>query len=120
MKHTVIIAPGNGCNDIRRSNWYGILYNKLTERNVNCICQDFPDPLHARRDRWVPFIRSLAEKTNNPDDVVLIGHSAEEYPLHGAVLVSATYTDLGDAHERASGYYPQTNSDGKARMTLTQ
>ena len=26
--------------------------------------------------------------------------------LHGAVLVSACHTDLGDANERASGYYP--------------
>ena len=89
---TVIIAPGNGCNDIRRSNWYGVLYNKLMERNVNCFCEDFPDPLHARRDRWVPFIRSLAEKTDKPDDVVLIGHSSgaqaalrysEQYSVYG-------------------------------------
>ena len=32
---------------------------------------------------------------------------AELYPVHGIVLVSATYSDLGDADERASGYYPQ-------------
>ena len=52
----------------------------------------------------------------DPSDVILVGHSsgaqaalryAEEYPVHGIVLVSATYSDLGDAHERASGYYPQ-------------
>jgi pimeloyl-ACP methyl ester carboxylesterase len=45
-----------------------------------------------------------------------VGHSsgaqaalryAELYKVHGIVLVSATYSDLGDAHERASGYYPQ-------------
>jgi pimeloyl-ACP methyl ester carboxylesterase len=45
-----------------------------------------------------------------------VGHSsgsqaalryAEQYPVHGIVLVSATYSDLDDAHERASGYYPQ-------------
>lgn len=120
---TIIIAPGNGCSDIRRSNWYGELYDSLTERKIPCVCQDFPDPLHARRDRWVPFIRSMAEKyTENAEDVILIGHSsgaqaslryAELYPVHACVLVSATYTDLGDAHERASGYYPVLSNDGQ-------
>mmetsp|Transcript_13880 Transcript_13880/g.18128 ORF Transcript_13880/g.18128 Transcript_13880/m.18128 type:complete len:222 (+) Transcript_13880:77-742(+) len=127
----VIICPGNGCNNIRESNWYGQLYNILKERNIPCICEDFPDPLHARRDRWIPFVRSLAEKntlsstggTSNqhqPENVILVGHSsgaqaalryAELYPFHACVLVSATYSDLGDAHERASGYYPQPSSN---------
>jgi predicted alpha/beta hydrolase family esterase len=120
---TVIICPGNGCSDIRDSNWYGKLHNLLTEKNIPCICENFPDPLHARRDRWVPFMRSLVEKhvTENHENVVLIGHSSgaqaalrysEEYPVHGCVLVSATYSDLGDAHERAAGYYPQKTADG--------
>lgn len=120
---TVIICPGNGCTNIRRSNWYGELYNMLQERQIPCICDSFPDPLHARRDRWVPFIRSMVEKhvPTNEKDVILIGHSsgaqaslryAELYPVRGCILVSATYTDLGDAHERASGYYPQLGKDG--------
>eukprot|EP00980_Cylindrotheca_fusiformis_P000735 scaffold174_cov98-Cylindrotheca_fusiformis.AAC.4 len=122
---TVIICPGNGCSNIRRSNWYGTLYDELKERNIPCVCENFPDPNHARRDRWIPFIRSLAEQhsEDNPENIILVGHSsgaqaalryAELYPLHAAVLVSATYSDLGDAHERASGYYPQTetSSDG--------
>lgn len=62
------------------------------------------------------YYRSIAEKQADPQNVILIGHSsgaqaalryAELYPVHGIVLVSSTYTDLGDAHERASGYYPQ-------------
>lgn len=113
---TVIICPGNGCTDIRNSNWYGQLHDILTERDIPCICENFPDPIHARRDRWVPHIRSLVETRNlSNDEVVLIGHSsgaqatlryAELYPVYACVLVSATYSDLGDAHERASGYYP--------------
>ncbi|KAL7449593.1 hypothetical protein ACHAWC_001644, partial [Mediolabrus comicus] len=115
--------PGNGCsNNIRQSNWYGILYDRLTEKKIPCICRDFPDPLHARRDRWVPHMRSLAEEASpdDPSNIVLVGHSsgaqaslryAEQYPVHGVVLVAATYTDLGDAHERASGYYPQGNNN---------
>lgn len=53
--------------------------------------------------------------------MILVGHSsgaqaalryAELYKVHGIVLVSATYSDLGDAHERASRYYPQKSSSG--------
>lgn len=119
---TVIICPGNGCSQIRQSNWYGELYDLLNEKKIPCICENFPDPLHARRDRWVPFMRSLAEKhSTDPENIVLVGHSsgaqaalryAERFKVSGVVLVSATYTDLGDAHERASGYYPQKRSDG--------
>lgn len=67
-------------------------------------------------------MRKLAEKQGNPQDVVLVGHSsgaqaalryAELYEISGCVLVSATYSDLGDSHERASGYYPQLTADGK-------
>ena len=96
----------------------------LKEKEIPCICENFPDPLHARRDRWLPFMRSLAEQhsSNDPDNIVLVGHSsgaqaalryAEQYKVHGCVLVSATYSDLGDAHERASGYYPQKIAGGK-------
>jgi len=121
----VIICPGNGCSDIRSSNWYGKLFHELNKRDITCICENFPDPLHARRDRWVPHMRSLAEKHSPPgcsENIVLVGHSsgaqaalryAELYPLHACVLVSATYSDLGDAHERASGYYPQQQGDDK-------
>ena len=119
---TVIICPGNGCSNIRQSNWYGTIYNKLTEKNIPCICKDFPDPLHARRDRWVPFMRSIAEEASpdDPSNVILVGHSSgaqaalrytELHKVHGVVLVSATYSDLGDAHERMSGYYPQGNKN---------
>ena len=126
---TVIICPGNGCSDIRNSNWYGEMHEILTEeKSIACICEDFPDPLHARRDRWVPFIRSLAERQEKPEDVILVGHSsgaqaalryAELYPVHACVLVSATYTDLGDAHERASGYYPQKSRQNDGEVTET-
>jgi pimeloyl-ACP methyl ester carboxylesterase len=70
---------------------------------------------------------SLAEKYassngGDPSHVVLVGHSsgsqaalryAEKYAVDGIVLVSATYSDLGDAHECASGYYPQQRKNSK-------
>ncbi len=37
----------------------------------------------------------------------------EDQPLLGAVLVSSCHTDLGDANERASGYYPPSGGEWK-------
>lgn len=122
---TVIICPGNGCADILRSNWYGTLHQQLRERNIPCICRDFPDPYAARRSVWIPHIHSLAESTTDnggggdADNVVLVGHSsgaqaalryAEIHPCRAAVLVAAAYSDLGDPSERASGYYPLSDT----------
>jgi uncharacterized protein len=115
---TVILCPGNGCTNIRQSNWYGQLYDELqNELKINCICENFPDPYQARRSIWVPFIRSIAERENkhDPSNIILIGHSsgaqaalryAEQYPVKAVILVSATYSDLNDESERQSGYYP--------------
>jgi uncharacterized protein len=123
MKPVVIIAPGNGCNNIRKSNWYGELHDRLTEKEILCICENFPDPLYARREKWIPFMKSLVKKhAKDGDKIVLVGHSSgaqatlrycEQYPVHGAVLVSATYSDLGDSLERNSGYYPQNRGPGR-------
>eukprot|EP01135_Chromosphaera_perkinsii_P007952 Nk52_evm24s1073 gene=Nk52_evmTU24s1073 len=112
----VIILPGNGCTNVRKSNWYGHLYEQLKGKNIDCVCENFPDPYEAKRQIWIPFIESLGTDQNT----VLVGHSsgaqaamryAEAHPLKAVVLVSATYTDLGIASERISGYYPQGDSN---------
>lgn len=114
---TVLICPGNGCTQIRRSNWYGVLHDQLRQAGVPSICENFPDPHAARRRIWVPHMRKLVEDHCGDDrsNVILVGHSSgaqaalrytETYPCRAAVLVAATYSDLGDAGERASGYYP--------------
>lgn len=109
----VIILPGNGCSSVMTSNWYGWLHNHLiNECGIECIVRDMPDPLHARRSVWIPFIRDTLAADENS---ILVGHSSgaqaalrytELYPVRGAILVSATYSDLNDPHERQSGYYP--------------
>jgi len=137
---TVIICPGNGCTDILESNWYGYLHSELEERKIPSICRDFPDPYRARRDIWIPHIYTLANQeaeengsrdvgagksdsssSNSNGNIILVGHSSgaqaalrycEQYPCRAVILISATYTDLGDAGERASGYYPQSSSSG--------
>ena len=88
-------------------------------RDIPCTLEDFPDPYEAKRSVWLPFIESLGADENT----VLVGHSsgaqaalrfAETHRLRGVVLVAATYSDLGDAGERASGYYP--SEDGASNL----
>jgi len=56
----------------------------------------------------------MEQQLNCDSNTVIIGHSsgaqaalryAENHSVHGLVLVSACVTDLGDANEKASGYY---------------
>lgn len=120
---TVLICPGNGCSNIRQSNWYGVLHNELIQAGIPSVCENFPDPYAARRDIWIPHMRKMVEKNCRQDapNVILVGHSSgaqaalrytELHECKAAVLVSATYTDLGDASERAAGYYPLLKKDG--------
>eukprot|EP00933_Yihiella_yeosuensis_P084077 TRINITY_DN9844_c0_g1_i1.p1 TRINITY_DN9844_c0_g1~~TRINITY_DN9844_c0_g1_i1.p1 ORF type:complete len:358 (-),score=81.13 TRINITY_DN9844_c0_g1_i1:246-1319(-) len=109
-----VIAPGNGCSDIRNSNWYGWLYEQLLRQSMfeEVLCRDFPDPYEAKRSEWLPFMK---ETLKVGPDTILIGHSsgaeaamrfAEESLVGGLILVSACHSDLDDEGERASGYYP--------------
>lgn len=110
-----MIVPGNGCSaDIRGSNWYGWLEDRLTA--LGCFdkvtLRLMPDPLVARRSIWLPFLR---EELHVDSQTLVVGHSsgaeaamrlAEDTQLGGVVLVAACHTDLGCENERASGYYP--------------
>ena len=109
-----IIVPGNGNGDVRRSNWYGWLERKLKASALfdEVLLKNMPDPLRARRNIWLSF---MLKELGADERTVVIGHSSgavatmrllETHRLHGAVLVSACHTDLGDDGERAAGYYP--------------
>ncbi|CAJ1403314.1 unnamed protein product [Effrenium voratum] len=108
-----VIAPGNGCSPVAEANWYAWLAAQLRSSGVfeEVILRDFPDPDAARREVWLGFLKDLRVGV----DTVLVGHSsgaqaamrlAEEQIVGGLVLVAACHSDLGDAGERASGYYP--------------
>lgn len=67
----------------------------------------------------------MEQNSSENSNVILVGHSsgaqaalryAELYPTRGIVLVSATYSDLGDAGERASGYYPQGKGEDETNQ----
>ena len=66
----------------------------------------------CREKTWIPFINDELGGSN-PDSVV-VGHSsgavaalrlAERQKLKGIVVVAGYDSDLGDANERASGYF---------------
>ena len=106
-----IILPGNGCNDIFNSNWYGWLAQELVSRNLEVVMENMPDPWVASEKNWIPFIHEVLKVDEN---TVLIGHSSgaccilrllEQQKVLGAIIVSAAHTDLGDENERASGYF---------------
>lgn len=111
----VIVLPGNGCSNVLHSNWYGWLKTMLRKEGITCTVENMPDAMQARRSIWIPFIR---DHLGANEDTILVGHSsgaqaalryAEQYRVGGVVLVAATYSDLGDVGERASGYYPLNN-----------
>ena len=118
----IAIVPGNGCDNILDANWYAWLDKRLRDcgRFDEVMCQTMPDPHKARRSVWLPFMLSTLG-CSQPDTIV-VGHSSgavaamrllEEHRLAGCVLVSACHTDLGDAGEAASGYYPPSGGEWK-------
>ena len=114
QKLRAIIVPGNGSSSVRSSNWYAWLAAKLQAHPSfdEVVLRDMPAPVRARRNLWLTF---MLEEMGADERTVVIGHSSgavaalrllETHKLHGAVLVSACHTDLGNENERASGYYP--------------
>lgn len=116
-KPMIIIVPGNGGSgdllELRSSNFYGWAEKSFLSRGYDVKLQPMPDPLNAKESIWCPFIvKTLME--HNTENCVLIGHSsgaaaalriAERHKLRGLVLVAAYDSDLGDALEKASGYF---------------
>jgi len=107
----VAILPGNGCVHVRSSNWYGWLFKELTQRGIETVLVDMPDPHGASENLW---IACCLEELKCDATTVVVGHSsgaacamrlAENHELAGLVLVSAYHTDLGDEGEKSAGYF---------------
>ena len=105
----VILIPGNG-NSTPKDNWFPFLERELTKLGISVINKQFPDPMLARKEFWLPFIKKLGADENT----ILIGHSsgaiaalrfAENNKILGSVLVSGYYTDLRNENEMKSGYF---------------
>ena len=107
---SVVIVPGNGAG-CASANFYPRLRASLQRAGHAVRLQEMPDADAAREAIWLPFI---AGELGAGADTLLVGHSsgavaglrlAEGSRLGALVLVSVTPSDLGDANERASGYY---------------
>lgn len=105
----VILIPGNG-GATPQDNWFPYVERQLSNLGLQVINEQFPDPMLARAEFWLPFIENLGADQNS----ILIGHSsgaiaamrfAETHKILGSILVSAYYTDLGVDSEKQSGYF---------------
>lgn len=116
-----MIIPGNGNRDISEI-WFPYVKNNLEKLGFKVIAKNMPDADLARRKYWIPFIeKQLAGDENS----ILIGHSSgavailrflEENKAFGAVIIGASYTDLGDKKEKLSGYFDGKNKWGKIKQ----
>jgi predicted alpha/beta hydrolase family esterase len=105
----VVLIHGNGgCT--AADFWLPWVERELAGLGLDVVNRTFPDNVKARARYWLPFLEELGAD----DRTVLIGHSsgavaalryAESHRIRGSVLVSVCHTDLGDAGERASGYF---------------
>lgn len=109
MNIKAIIVPGNGGPN-PQDNWFPYIESKLKKLGIAVINTQFPDPILARQEFWLPFIKKLSADKNT----ILIGHSsgaiatlrfAEKNMILGSILVGAYYTDLGDENEKKSNYF---------------
>lgn len=71
----IVILPGNGGGDVRRSNWYGWLERKLLSMSIDGLkieLRNMPDPHVARESVWLPFVR---EEIGVDEATIVIGES---------------------------------------------
>lgn len=106
----VILIHGNGGSTVD-DNWFPYAKKKLSEMNINVISRTFPDNKLARSKYWLPFLKNILKAD---EKTIIVGHSsgavaamrfAEENKIFGSILISASYTDLGDEDEIKSGYF---------------
>lgn len=109
IKEKVIMIHGNGGGN-SSLHWFPYVKQELEKLGMEVLSPDFPDPIEAKANIWLPFIENLGADENT----ILIGHSsgalaamrfAENHKILGSVLVGAAHTDLGEESERVSGYF---------------
>ena len=108
----VIFIHGNGGGSVHSDNqWFPYLKRELEKLKVRVVARDFPDSDLARAIYWLPFLKNTLKADK---DSIIVGHSsgavaamrfAEKNTILGSILVSPSYTDLGDDKEKASGYF---------------
>jgi predicted alpha/beta hydrolase family esterase len=91
--------------------WAVWLKAELATLGFDTFFETMPDSIIARAEYWLPFLK---EHVKAGEDDVLVGWSsgavaamryAEDNKIKGSILVSPSYTDLGDDMEKQSGYF---------------
>jgi hypothetical protein len=108
----VLVLPGSGCTPTRECNFYAWFGDVIASTGrYEPRMRDMPDPHVCRERVWMPFIE---EELGASPECVVVGHSsgavaalrlAERRRLRGIVVIAGYDSDLGDASERASGYF---------------
>jgi pimeloyl-ACP methyl ester carboxylesterase len=110
MKPRIIFIHGNQ-TDHWSFGWASWLKNELERLGFETFFETMPDSIIARSEYWLPFMKDHIGIDKND---VIIGWSsgavaamryAEEHQIAGSILVSPSYTDLGDDFEKQSGYF---------------
>lgn len=113
MKPRIIFIHGNQASAGWRFAWAPWFKSELESSGFQTVFETMPDSILARSEYWLPFLKDWIKA--GPHDV-LVGWStgaiaamryAETNRVAGSVLISPSYTDLGDEAEKASGYFDQ-------------
>ena len=106
-----IIVPGNG-DDGPEEKWRPYVADELGKLGIKTLNVRFPDPVLARKEYWLPFLK----ESKAGESTILIGHSsgavatmryAEANKILGSVLIGAYYTHLNNEEEKKSGYFDE-------------
>ena len=112
MKPRFIFIHGNGGDDWK-SAWAVWLKNEIDKLGFETVFETMPDPEKARAEYWLPHMKDVLQI--GTDDVI-IGYSSgavaamrygEQHDIRGSILISPSYTDLGDELEKESGYFDE-------------
>jgi len=110
MKSRIVYIHGNQTEHWSAA-WAGWLKQELEAAGYPTFFETMPDSILARAEYWLPFLEDQA-KVGEQD--ILVGWSsgavaamryAQLHAIKGSVLVSPSYTDLGDEEEKLSGYF---------------
>lgn len=91
--------------------WAPWLKRELDKLQTENVFETFPDSILARKKYWLAFLKDKVKASKRS---ILVGHSsgavaamryAENQRLLGSILISPSYTDLGDKLEKRSGYF---------------
>lgn len=110
MKTRFIFIHGNGSTHWSFA-WAPWLKTELERLGFETFFETMPDSIAARAEYWLPFLKKHVQAGEND---VLVGWSsgavaamryAETNTIKGSILISPSYTDLGDELEKLSGYF---------------